>query len=124
MQKFTDLARITDAVFQGQLAGLQRLAAEETIIRDTLSSLEMARKENISIVDPNIEIRAIGADLLWEGWVVRQRIALNMRLANLLVQKDALRGQMCKAFGRAKVAEALGMAERARIRSLKNAEPL
>jgi hypothetical protein len=123
MRKFTDLARITDAVFQGQLAGLQRLAAEETIIRDTLSSLEAARKDKMSIDDPNIEMRALGADLLWEGWVVRQRMALNMRLANVLVQKDALRGQMRKAFGRAKVAEALSLAEQAKIRKLRNAEP-
>lgn len=123
MQKFMDLARITDAVFQGHLAGLQRLAAEESLIRDTLSSLETARKDNISTDDPNIEMRALGADLLWEGWIMRQRMALNIRLANLLVQKEALRAEMRKAFGRAKVAQALSLAEQAKIRNLRNAGP-
>lgn len=123
MQKFTDIARITDAVFQGQLVGLQRLVAEESLIRDTLSSLERARKDNISTDDPNIEMRALGADLLWEGWIMRQRMALNIRLANLLVQKEALRAEMRKAFGRAQVTQALSLAEQAKIRNLRNAGP-
>lgn len=123
MRKFTDLARVTDAVFQGHLAGLQRLAAEENLIRDTLSSLETARKDNILSDDPQIEMRALGADLLWEGWIMRQRMALNIRLANLLVQKEALRNEMRKAFGRANVTNALSLAEQAKIRSLRSAEP-
>lgn len=121
MQKFADLARITDAVFQGHLTSLRRLAAEENRIRDTLSSLENARRDNISTELAHIEMRALGADLLWDGWIMRQRMVLNMRLANLLVQKEMLSGEMRKAFGRAKVAEALNSAEQAKMRSLRNA---
>lgn len=123
MRKFADLARVTDAVFQGHLAGLQRLAAEENLIRGALSSLETARRDNIFADDPQIEMRALGADLLWEGWIMRQRMALNIRLANLLVQKEALRNEMRQAFGRAKVADALSLAEQGKIRSLRSAEP-
>lgn len=123
MQKFTDLARITDAVFRGHLAGLQRLAAEETLLRQTLSSLDEARKANSQADGSHIEMRALGADLLWDGWIMRQRMVLNMRLANLLVQKEALRGEMRKAFGRAMVAKNLSSAEQAKTRSLRNANP-
>ena len=123
MQNFMDLAHVTDAVFKGHLVDLQRLSAEETRIRGTLSSLEIARKNNMSTDESHIEMRAIGADLLWEGWVMRQRMALNMRLANLLVQKEALRDEMRKSFGRANVAETLSLAEQARIRRLRNTQP-
>jgi acid stress-induced BolA-like protein IbaG/YrbA len=122
MQNLTDLARVTDAVFQRHLVELKRLSGEETHIRDILSSLETAGNTNVSTDASHIEMRAIGADLRWEGWVMRQRMALNMRLANLLVQKEALRDEIRKSLGRSKVAEALSLAEQAKIRHLRNTQ--
>lgn len=123
IQKLTQLARVTDAVFQGHMAGLQRLAAEETLLRQTLAALEDARKSNMQVDETYREMRALGADLLWEAWIVRQRTALNMRLANLLVQKEVMRSEMRSAFGRAQVAQALTSAEQAKVDSRRRAAP-
>lgn len=123
IQKLTQLARVTDAVFQGHMAGLQRLAAEETLLRQTLAALEDARKSNMQVDETCREMRALGADLLWEAWIVRQRTALNMRLANLLVQKEVMRSEMRSAFGRAQVAQALTSAEQAKVDSRRRAAP-
>lgn len=123
IQKLTQLARVTDAVFQGHMAGLQRLAAEETLLRQALAALEDARKSNMQVDETYREMRALGTDLLWEAWIVRQRTALNMRLANLLVQKEVMRSEMRSAFGRAQVAQALTSAEQAKVDSRRRAAP-
>lgn len=52
-------------------------------------------------------MRALGADLLWQGWLTRQRSEINTQLANLLVQKAALMDALRLAFGRSQVAATL-----------------
>ena len=106
-QALKDMASLTDALYRGRVASLQHLAAEEARIRETLSNLERARNAVNSESTVGTEMRALGADLLWQGWVTRQQMEQNIRLANLLVQKDATRRELQACFGRAQVAGAL-----------------
>ena len=106
-QSLKDLADLTDAVFRGRVAILQQLAAEEAKIRQTLSNLENARNTVSLESSVDAEMRALGADLLWQGWVTRQQMEQNIHLANLLVRKDAIRRELQASFGRAQVAGAL-----------------
>lgn len=115
-----DLARMTDAVYRNRLAGLQRLSAEEAKVRQTLASLDAARQIGRSALTVDMEMRAIGADLLWQGWVTRQRMEQNILLANLLIQKEAMRKQLQASFGRAQVAESLLASHMASDRNKRN----
>lgn len=119
-EQYADLARMTDAVYQSRLARMQRLMADETALRQELASLEVARRNNLAVEFSPADMRAIGADILWEGWIVRQRTALNMRLANLLVQKEAMRVEIREVFGRAQVAKALNDAQLEKVRKIRN----
>lgn len=102
-----DLAAVTDAVFRHRLSGLQALTAQEAMLRQQLARLDEARLAGIAEASGDIGMRALGADLLWQGWVMRQRTQLNMRLANVLVMKEAQGRALRAAFGKARVAEEL-----------------
>ena len=119
-KELVDLARMTDAVYRNRLAGLQRLSAEEAKVRQTLASLDAARQIGRSALTVDMEMRAIGADLLWQGWVTRQRMEQNILLANLLIQKEAMRKQLQASFGRAQVAESLLASHMASDRNKRN----
>lgn len=45
-------------------------------------------------------IRATGADVLWQGWLDRQRRELNMQLARQLAEQDHIMRDLKKAQGR------------------------
>lgn len=118
-QSLKDLADLTDAVYRGRVAILQQLAAEEAKIRQTLSNLENARNTVSLESSVDAEMRALGADLLWQGWVTRQQMEQNIHLANLLVRKDAIRRELQASFGRAQVAGALLAAAESAARKTK-----
>jgi hypothetical protein len=120
-EQYANLVRLTDAAYQSRLARMQRLMADETALRQELASLEVARRNNLAVEFSPADMRAIGADILWEGWIVRQRTALNIRLANLLVQKEAMRVDIREVFGRAQVAKALNDAQLEKLRKTRNA---
>lgn len=111
-QQFTELADLTDAVYRSRLAGMQKIMRQEAQLRQSLQRLEQMSTGDDSFQQHDITMRAIGADLLWQGWVARRRTELNMQLANLLAQKSAISRDLSLAFGRAQVAEALVERER------------
>lgn len=46
------------------------------------------------------QVRVMGADVLWRGWLDRQRRALNMQLARRLAEQDHIMRDLKKAQGR------------------------
>lgn len=119
-ESLRDLALVTDAVFRSRLASLQRLAAQESLLRQNLASLDAVRRVGPVKDMQDIEMRALGADILWQGWIMRKRMELNTQLANLLVQKEALRLELQVAFGRSQVAETLWSSEQSRDRKFRS----
>lgn len=111
-RQFTELADLTDAVYRSRLAGMQKIMRQEAQLRQSLQRLEQMSTGDDSFQQHDITMRAIGADLLWQGWVARRRTELNMQLANLLAQKSAVSRDLSLALGRAQVAEALVARER------------
>ena len=93
-----DLADLTDALYQAELAKLHGVAAQESKLRADLIRLDQHQKQNLAL--PAAELfapRHIGADVLWQGWVGRTRTELNQQLALVLAHK----AQMMKALRRA-----------------------
>lgn len=95
MQSITHL---TDALYQAQLSKLQDVLTEEHSLRRALADLETGQKD-VS------QMRQIGADIIWQGWLDRKRRDLQAELARCLVQKNRLMRHVQKAFGRKSAAD-------------------
>lgn len=102
-----DVSKVMDAMYQSRVSGLQSLIAQEVKLRDALRCLEDMRQISTGSALDDHAMRALGADLLWQGWLTRQRSEINTQLANLLVQKAALMDALRLAFGRSQVAATL-----------------
>lgn len=102
-----DVSKVMDAMYQSRVSGLQSLIAQEAKLRDALRCLEDMRQISTGSALDDHAMRALGADLLWQGWLTRQRSEINTQLANLLVQKAALMDALRLAFGRSQVAATL-----------------
>lgn len=102
-----DVSKVLDAIYQSRVSGLQRLIIEEAKLRDSLRRLDDMRETGTAAAMQDQAMRALGADLLWQGWMTRQRTEINMQLANLLVQKAAMVDALRLAFGRSQVAVSL-----------------
>lgn len=59
-------------------------------------------------------MKALGADLLWQGWHSRTRRQLNVELAKATAQKLRMMDQLRLAFGRKHAVETMANAERKR----------
>jgi hypothetical protein len=101
------LTQLTGASFascQSQMATLRR---QESALRDTVTSLDMARRTRaagLSEADPAL---LAGADLLWQSWIEQRRAALNEALSRNRVAQEAARGALAVAFGRDQVTRTL-----------------
>ncbi|WP_416914292.1 hypothetical protein [Seohaeicola sp.] len=102
-----DVSSVMDAMYQSRVSGLQRLILQEAKLRDNLRRLDDMRETRAESALDDHAMRALGADLLWQGWLMRQRSEINMQLANLMVQKAALIDALRLAFGRSQVAATL-----------------
>ena len=82
-------------------ARMRAIAAEEVEIRNKLARLE----EHAAAVaapadDTTLELRSVGADLLWQGWVNRARRDLQTDLARVLARKGEEARYLQRAHGR------------------------
>ncbi len=117
-ENFSDLAIITEAVYQTKMSRLRRLVSQESQLRRSLAKLDDLARDNQAVLAETFAMQASGADLLWDAWVMRQKIQLNSRLANILVDKAGVMQEMQQAFGRAQVTERLlGMQTEAALRA-------
>lgn len=96
-----DLAALTDAIYQAELQKMAALNTQEAAIRSRIADLETLRRDNQSLPSGQLNsVRQIGADVLWQGWVSRTRESLNIELAQILAQKEHLKFELQRAFGK------------------------
>ncbi len=108
LENLRRLKILTDAVRRAEEARLASIVAEETRLSETIRVLDQARSHRAAAVAQDIDAAArAGADLLWQGWADRRRIALNRALAQLRARKEAMRQDLQAAHGRDKVTESL-----------------
>ncbi|PYC47365.1 hypothetical protein DI396_10370 [Litorivita pollutaquae] len=107
-QQFKELVQVTDALYQVELAKVQKIAAEEARLRQALADLDSQARDAMNAAqDDMMAVRALGADLLWRQWVGRARAALQMQLAQVLVRKNEAMVKLRRAFGKTTVAQDL-----------------
>ena len=97
----TDMAQVTAALFEAEQAKLRDLLQREAELRRALDTLDRHRRDASSLPPSDLNApRAVGADLLWQGWVGRKRAELNTQLAQVLVRKAGRMADLRRAFGR------------------------
>jgi hypothetical protein len=102
-----EIARLMDIAFQKKLSSNQKLAQEEAMLRHALECLGNAGFAKEPCETQHHGMRAVGADLLWQAWLTRQKIEVNTRLANVLLKKEKASTELRKAFGRSQAADAI-----------------
>lgn len=103
-----EIVILTEALFRRAVARLQGLAAQEARLRADLATLEARRLASRNLPEADYAgLRPIGADLLWQGWLGRNRARLNAELAMTLARKSKLQQRAQLAYGRYEAALAV-----------------
>ncbi len=105
MTDLDTLQEITRAQYDRQRQSFQKILAEETALRDELARLDALNAQ--ARADTDQTQRALGADLMWQGWVGRAKTQLNMKLARVLAVKEHHQIMVRKAYGKVLVVEEL-----------------
>lgn len=101
------LATLLRVQFQAELSKLNEIARLEGEIRVQMAKLNGLERQARDNLVGNVALRSIGADVLWQGWLGRNRSQLNTQLAGVLVKKAQVQSSLAVAFGRKLVAEEL-----------------
>lgn len=114
-QKMLDqLAAVTAAQYMQEHAKVQPTLAREAELRGQLTQLNTQVQAAREQGQDDHAMKALGADLLWQGWHSRTRRQLNVDLAKTTAQKLRMMDQLRLAFGRKHAVETMASAERKR----------
>jgi len=103
-----DLAEVTEALYQAELSRVQDILREETRLRQDLARLSAHREANRALPEADLDgLRRIGGDMLWQGWVARNRAELHETLARVLVRKAGALRRLRESFGKAEAVRSL-----------------
>jgi hypothetical protein len=94
----SDLFQILRARYQAQQNSFQKVVAEEHRLRAELKRIDTQAKA--AEARPQLEMKAIGADVIWKSWVGRSKQSLNIKLAQVLAQKEHQARHVKRAYGK------------------------
>ena len=113
-----DLKQITRAHYDQHQQRFSKIVAQENALRGELARLDEMNR-NTQPPEPAVtEMRAIGADVIWQGWLGRAKTSLNLQLARVLAVKERHLIEVRRAFGKVLVVEDLSKQFRAENRKL------
>lgn len=119
-QKMLDqMAAVTAAQYMQEHAKIQPVLAREAQLRGQLAKLNDQVQAAREHADGDQAMKALGADLLWQGWHTRARRELNQELAKATAQKLRSMDQLRKAFGRKHAVETMAADEHKRHKAEK-----
>ena len=107
MARLSDLHQLTRVCYEREQQSLKALVQQETLIRAELSRLKKQEQASHAAAPKDAPMRAIGADVIWLGWVGRSKAQLNIALAQILAQKEHHLDRVRSAYGKVLVTEAL-----------------
>jgi hypothetical protein len=128
MEKMQILVKLLETQYQRHRLDLQSIIKDEMRIRKELAALqEHTRSARLLGLDDEPEMRAMGADVVWERWLERSRVSLNLNLATILAAKEMHLTRVRKSFGKLQATNAkseqilLVAKKRMRVKSLEQA---
>lgn len=86
---------------------LQIVITQEVRVRNELTTLRQHRKtaRDLELTDEP-EMRGMGADVIWEKWLEKSTIKLNIDLAKILATKEIHIARVRNSFGKLQAADA------------------
>lgn len=97
----SDLAHLSDVLYQSERGKLQNLLEQESKLRSDLVRIDGMRQDSLALPTEDLSgLRRIGADVQWQAWLGRKRAGLNRELALVLAQKDRMMTKLRRAYGR------------------------
>ena len=119
-QKMLDqMASVTEAQYLREHAKIKPILDEEAVLRGKLTKLDTQLKETRQQGEQDHAMRALGADLLWQGWHSRTRRQLNIELAQVTARKLKAMDQVRKAFGHKHAVQTMADQERKRKKQVR-----
>ncbi|MGJ8543977.1 MAG: hypothetical protein ACSHWZ_00950 [Sulfitobacter sp.] len=101
------LQTVTQARYRQQQHLFQKLQNREAQLRGQLAQLDGQLRQSNQLSPDLGQLRAVGADLLWQAWVGRSKENLNLHLAQVLAQIEHQRSALRSAYGKTLVATEL-----------------
>ncbi|NIZ60474.1 hypothetical protein DL239_05730 [Sedimentitalea sp. CY04] len=113
-KKLDQMAAVTEAQYLREHAKIKPILDEDAALRGKIAKLDAQIKETRQQAENDHAMRALGADLLWQGWHSRTRRQLNIELAQVTARKLKAMDQVRKAFGRKHAVQTMADDERKR----------
>ncbi|MFC3612671.1 hypothetical protein ACFORG_02770 [Lutimaribacter marinistellae] len=104
---FEDMSRICEAAYLAEHERIRTVLEAEARARANLAKLDRQAAETRAAQDLAEGYRALGADLVWDGWEARTRAALTTELARARAQRLVAMDGLRAAFGRREAVAAL-----------------
>lgn len=101
------LKTLSELKYQHSQQELSGLLARENTLRSELTRLRTLTHDTQSQPPEQAQMRMIGGDVIWLKWLGQAQRNLNIELAQVLAQKEALMERHRRAHGRKMVAERL-----------------
>ncbi len=96
--ELNSIETLLEIKFQERQRVFAKFASVEAKLRDDLAKLD--RMAKASEESGHTQMKAIGADVVWQAWLGRTRTSLNIELAQALAQKEAMKGRVKKDYGK------------------------
>ena len=123
-QKMLDqMAAVTAAQYLREHAKIKPVLDQEARLRGQLTKLKEHVATTRAQAEDDHSMKALGADLLWQGWSTRKRRELNTELAQATAKKLMAMDRLRRSFGRKTALEGMAAEERQR-RKVKQAKAL
>ncbi|KIN65928.1 hypothetical protein Z945_975 [Sulfitobacter noctilucae] len=95
-----ELLAVSQLRYDHQRQAFEKILGKESRLRVELARLDEMGRSTAQEAEAVDSMRAIGADLLWQGWLGRSRTKLNMQLARILAIKEFEQRKVKRAFGK------------------------
>lgn len=111
---------LVQAAYDREQISFQRVVAQENALRSELARVGALDSAARATMSQDTAQRALGADVIWQGWVGRAKTQLNMKLARVLATKEHHLAQVRRAYGKVLVVEDL--IKQAKVEEVKQAQ--
>lgn len=119
MAMLKQMAAVTEAQYLREHARIKPVLDHEARLRGQIQKLSDQVQQSRAETDDDLRMRALGADLLWEGWHQRTRKQLNMELAQVTAKKLMAMDRLRRTFGRKTAVSDMAKTEQKRLKAAK-----
>ena len=100
MNDLEQLRIVAQARYDQQQQAFAQIIQQEADLRAELTRLAQLNQSVEEVGEDIGQMQAIGADILWRGWLSRSITALNTELARVLARKAREQDRVRQAFGK------------------------